>query len=97
MDEDAAPDSAGSGEKRAPRIKLSEIAALELSDGRTVGVVVGDVSATGFRLESNEMLTAGMRVRLIMRRYDPVPAEIRWVDGHEAGAIFLTPSESTLR
>ena len=96
MDEDAAPQSAGRSDKRATRIKLSEIAALELGDGRTVGVVVGDVSATGFKLESNEQLTVGMRVKLIMRRYDPVPAEIRWVEGHEAGAIFLSSAEGTL-
>ena len=96
MDEDAAPGGAESGDQRAPRIKLSEIAALELGDGRTVGVVVGDVSASGFRLESNEPLEVGMRVKLIMRRYDPVPAEIRWVEGHEAGAVFLSSAEGTV-
>jgi hypothetical protein len=96
MNDQEAPGGAGSGDKRAPRIKLSEIAALELGDGRTVGVVVGDVSASGFRLESNEPLEVGMRVRLIMRRYDPVPAEIRWAEGHEAGAVFLSSAEGTV-
>jgi hypothetical protein len=96
MDEDTAPGGAGSGDQRAPRIKLSEIAALELSDGRTIGVVVGDVSAAGFRVESNEPLIVGMQVKLVMRRYDPVPAEIRWVDGHEAGAVFLSSAEGTV-
>jgi len=95
MDDEGASGGAG-GDKRAPRIKLSEIAALELSDGRTVGVVVGDVSASGFRLESNEPLEIGMRVKLVMRRYDPVPAEIRWVEGHEAGAVFLSSAEGTV-
>jgi hypothetical protein len=96
MHDQEASGSAGSVDKRAPRIKLSEIAALELGDGRIVGVVVGDVSASGFRLESNEPLQIGMQVKLIMRRYDPVPAEIRWVEGYEAGAAFLTSAEGTV-
>ena len=96
MNDEEASGGADGGDKRAPRIKLSEIAALELSDGRTVGVVVGDVSASGFRLESNEPLDIGMRVKLVMRRYDPVPAEIRWVEGHEAGAVFLSSAEGTV-
>ena len=96
MSEEEASAEAGSGDKRAPRIKLSELAALELGDGRTIGVVVGDVSAAGFRVEANEPLGVGMRVKLIMRRYDPVPAEIRWVDGREAGAVFLRSAEGTL-
>ena len=96
MNDEGASGGAEGGDKRAPRIKLSEIAAIELGGGRTIGVVVGDVSATGFRLESNEPLAVGMRVKLVMRRYDPVPAEIRWVDGHEAGAVFLASAQGTV-
>ena len=90
MTDEGASGGAGGGDKRAPRIKLSEIAALELSDGRTIGVVVSDVSAAGFRVAVSEPIEVGVKVKLIMRRYDPVPAEIRWVDGNEAGAVFLT-------
>jgi hypothetical protein len=90
MHDQEAPGGAGSGDKRAPRIKLSEIAALEMGDGRTIGVVVSDVSAAGFRVAVSEPIEVGANVKLIMRRYDPVPAVIRWVDGNEAGAVFLT-------
>ena len=86
MDEDSARDSAGRGENRAPRVKMSEIAAVVLPDGRTLGVTVSDVSASGFRMATPEPLEEGIEVRLIMRRYDPVPAKVRWVGGCEAGA-----------
>ena len=97
MIEDEAPDGAGREDSRAPRVRMSEMAALELPDGRTVGVTVSDVSAAGFRMETPEPLAVGITVKLIMRRYDPVPAEIRWVQGCEAGAVFLSSAEGTVR
>jgi hypothetical protein len=96
MDEEGAPDGAGPGDNRAPRVKLSELAALELPDGRTIGVTVSDVSAAGFRMAAPEPLAVGLHVRLIMRRYDPVPAEIRWVEGCDAGAVFLASAADTI-
>ena len=96
MDEEEGQEGARSGEQRAPRVKLSEIAALELADGRTIGVVVSDVSAAGFRMKAPEPLTIGMRVKLVMRRYDPVAAEIRWVEDLEAGAVFLSSADGTV-
>jgi hypothetical protein len=96
MDEEKAPDGAGHGDNRAPRVKLSEMAALELPNGRTIGVMVSDVSAAGFRMAAPEPLAVGLLVRLVMRRYDPVPAEVRWVEGCDAGAIFLTSAEDTV-
>ena len=96
MGEDEVSEDTGGGDKRAPRIKLSEIAALELSDGRKIGVVVSDVSAAGFRVVVSESVKIGMQVKLLMRRYDPVPAKIRWVEGNEAGAVFLNSAEGTV-
>lgn len=97
MDEEEAPDGAERGGVRAPRVKTSEVAAIELPDGRTIGVRVSDVSASGFRMETPEPLPPGLKVRLIMRRYDPVPAELRWSEGLEAGAVFLTSADDTIR
>ncbi|HEX6217770.1 MAG TPA: PilZ domain-containing protein [Sphingomicrobium sp.] len=94
MDEEEAPEGAGRGDNRAPRVKLSEVAALELPDGRTIGVRISDVSASGFRMETPEPLPLGIEVKLIMRRYDPIPAEIRWSEGLEAGAVFLTSADA---
>jgi hypothetical protein len=96
MAEESGPDGAGREDSRAPRVRMSEMAALELPDGRTLGVTVSDVSAAGFRMETAEELAIGIQVKLIMRRYDPVPAEIRWVQGCEAGAVFLSPAEGTV-
>ena len=93
MAEEAAPKGAERGGARAPRIKLSELAAVELPDGRTIGVRVSDVSATGFRMDTPEPLTVGQQVLLLMRRYEPVPVEIRWSEGLQAGAVFLRPAD----
>ena len=97
MEEKAAPDGAERGSARAPRVRTSEVAAIELPDGRTIGVRVSDVSASGFRMETPETLAVGLHVKLIMRRYDPVIAEIRWSDGQQAGAVFLSPAEDNVR
>ena len=96
MAEQLVPDSAGREHSRAPRVKMSEIAALELQDGRTIGVTVSDVSAAGFRMATPGPLALGAQVKLIMRRHDPVLAEIRWVHGSEAGAVFLSSTEDTI-
>ena len=97
MDDNAAPDGAERGGARAPRVKTSEMAAIELPDGRTVGVRVSDVSASGFRMETPEPVAVGQQVMLIMRRYDPVPVEIRWSDGLQAGAVFLAAANDTMQ
>lgn len=96
MAEELGPDGAGREDSRAPRVRMSEMAAIELPDGRTLGVKVSDVSAAGFRMEMGEPLPIGIQVKLIMRRYDPVPAEIRWARGCEAGAVFLSAAEGTV-
>ena len=97
MAEESTPDDAGRENARAPRVKTSEMAAVELPDGRTIGVRVSDVSASGFRMELPEPLPTGLHVRLIMRRYDPVAAEIRWSEGLEAGAVFRGAPDGTIR
>jgi hypothetical protein len=96
MDEEA-PDGAERGGARAPRVKTSEMAAIELPDGRSIGVRISDVSASGFRMDLPEPLPAGLRIKLIMRRYDPVDAEIRWSEGLEAGAVFIGAGDDTIR
>ena len=97
MDEEATPDGVERGGARAPRVKTSEMAAIELPDGRSIGVRISDVSASGFRMETPEPLAVGLRVKLIMRRYDPVAAEIRWSEGLAAGAVFLGAVDDTIR
>jgi hypothetical protein len=97
MDEDTAPDGADGGDLRAPRIKMLELASIELPDGRTIGVRVEDVSASGFRMETPVRLDVGMRFLLVLRRYEPVPAEVRWSLDKHAGATFLSSSTDAIR
>ena len=96
MSEEEASEGARRADARAPRVKLSEIAAVELPDGRTLGVRISDVSASGFRMETPEPLAVGLTVMLVMRRYEPVPVEVRWSEGLEAGAVFMTSAEGTV-
>lgn len=96
MDEQPVPGGAAREDNRAPRVKMTEIAAIELPDGRTMGVTISDVSASGFRMETPEPLAVNTEIKLIMRRYDPVSAEVRWVNGCEAGAVFLASAEGTV-
>ena len=97
MGEKTAPEGADGGSARAPPVKLSEVAAIDLPDGRMIGVRISDVSASGFRMETPEPLAVGLRVKLVMRRYDPVEAEVRWSEGRQAGAVFLSPPDEKVR
>ena len=97
MGEKTVLEGADGGSARAPRVKMSEVAAVELPDGRTVGVRISDVSASGFRMETPEPLAVGLRVKLVMRRYDPVESEVRWTEGRQAGAVFLSPPDEKVR
>lgn len=96
MSEEEAAQGAERGGSRAPRVKLSELAAVELPDGRTVGVRVSDVSASGLRMQTPEPFSVGQKVMLLMRRYDAVPVEIRWSEGLEAGAVFLAAADASV-
>jgi hypothetical protein len=82
-DEDARP--------RSPRIDVRNDAVLILSDGSEVPVTVFDLSESGFRLQSDEILEVGEEVRLRDRNGD-MRAQIRWVTGFEAGGMFLSPA-----
>lgn len=94
MDDDADRESPERGDSRSPRVRTSELATIELPNGRTIGVRVSDVSASGFRMETPELLEVGQKVKLLTRRYDPVPVEIRWSEERQAGAVFLSAPEN---
>ena len=53
-------------------------------------VEVIDLSSGGCRMRAKWTLTNGAKICLKVR-HDEFPAEIVWVDGHEAGARFLEP------
>jgi hypothetical protein len=76
-------------DKRSPRVRTSIAAVLVDSDGGELPVEVLDLSSGGFRLRAGEPLVIGEQVRLRVPRYGDFPAQIQWVEGHEAGGLFL--------
>lgn len=77
--------------KRATRLKILHDAVLVDSAGRQYGVTVLDISASGFRAQSDESLRIGEYVALRIPRYGDFPAQIRWAVGNESGGMFLNP------
>ena len=78
------------GQDRPPRVRTSIAAVLVDANGGELPVEVLDLSSGGFRVRAAWTLVNGARVRLKVR-HDDYPAEIIWVDGHEAGGRFLGP------
>ena len=77
-------------EERPPRIQTSIAAVLVDGNGGELPVEVVDLSKGGFRMRAKWTLTNGTKICLKVR-HDEFPAEIIWVNGHEAGARFLEP------
>ena len=77
--------------KRAPRVDGRHPALLATADGHTMSVTITDISAGGFRVQTDEMLRIGEYVALRVDGYGEFPAQIRWALGAEAGGVFLEP------
>ena len=78
---------------RERRIDVRKQAVLVSSDGIETPVLVMDVSASGFRIETSDTPLIGEYVFLRVERYGDFPAQIRWALGNEAGGIFLEPTK----
>lgn len=76
---------------RNRRVQTSIPAVLVDAGGGELPVEVTDLSSGGFRLRAGWTLVIGAKVSLRVQRYGDFPAEILWVDGHEAGGRFLEP------
>jgi hypothetical protein len=74
---------------RAPRVAANHRATLVDENGREVAGIVIDISKSGFRIQTEEPLMVGECVRLRDDSHGDYAAQIRWVDGHEAGGVFL--------
>jgi hypothetical protein len=74
---------------RPTRINVSLDAVLVTSDNHEVPVIVKDLSREGFRIELDDQVLVGERVKLRVRRDDEITAEIKWALGREAGGVFL--------
>ena len=76
---------------RRHRIEVAHDATLVLSDGSEHSVRVTDVSAGGFRLQTDQTMPIGEHVFLRVPQYGDFPAQIRWALGSDAGGVFLEP------
>ena len=74
--------------RASKRIDVHLDAVLVNSVGTEVDVVVLDLSADGFRIETNAVLRVGEEVILRTKRDGNVPARIVWTLGLEAGGTF---------
>lgn len=76
-------------DRRDRRIDARRSATLIDSDGSELAVTIVDISASGFRVETGNMLMVGEMVRLKVDKSGDFPAQIRWCLGQEAGGAFL--------
>jgi hypothetical protein len=73
---------------RAPRVSANHRATLVDENGREVAGSLIDISKSGFRVTTDEPLMVGECVRL-RDAHNEYSAQIRWVNGNEAGGVFL--------
>jgi len=78
-----------SAQPRAARILLNAPIGVEMDDGSRVMATLLDLSSSGFRVRSEELLHVGERVTLRMDGEEPMDGEIKWVTGFVAGGVFL--------
>lgn len=80
---------------RKRRVDVNKPAVLITSDGHESSVVITDLSASGFRIETSETPLIGEHVHLRVERHGELAAQIRWALGNEAGGVFLESPAAT--
>lgn len=83
--------SAAEFRHRQPRVDLRQSAVLTNSSGSSSQVTVLDVSAGGFRVETQDYLRLGEMVTLRVDCRSDFHGKICWALGNQAGGIFLVP------
>jgi hypothetical protein len=74
--------------ERAERVKVRMPVDLELSPNSLVRAIIDDLSRDGFRLRSRAILHEGQSLKMHLPRAT-VTCELRWVDGLQAGGVFI--------
>lgn len=73
---------------RQRRVHVNMPASVQVTADRALKVRIVDLSASGFRLVSEEPLVPRQLVEVQFCK-DAGQAEIRWVNGLEAGGVFI--------
>ena len=73
---------------RSTRIDVGWLVSIESPAGKVRAEVL-NVSARGFRLRCARALEAGWKVSMRFARDAPVDGLIQWVEGKDAGGVFV--------
>lgn len=76
------------GRRRSRRVSVAGEMALRRSGGFSFQVQLGDVSATGCKVELIELVDIRERVIARFPGLEPLGARVAWVDEHSAGIEF---------
>jgi hypothetical protein len=80
---------ASAGRRALPRIAVNARARIDIGGQRFTGQV-RDISTDGVRIETDELLSVGDEVRIVLKGFErPLPGNVRWCSGDHAGVEFV--------
>jgi hypothetical protein len=72
---------------RSPRVEIDRMATLR-AGGQTSWVSARDISQSGVKIETDEVLEVGADVVVTLENFRPVAGAVRWQSGRTAGNAF---------
>jgi hypothetical protein len=72
---------------RSPRVEIERLATLR-NGGRTLSVNVRDISQSGVKVETEEVLEVGSDVVVTLDNFRPIAGVVRWQADRTAGIAF---------
>ena len=80
---------ASAGRRALPRVAVDARARVEIGSQRFTATV-RDISTDGVRIETDELLSIGDAVRIVLKGFErPLPGNVRWCSGDYAGIEFV--------
>jgi hypothetical protein len=80
---------ASAGRRTLPRVAVDDRARIDLGAQRFTARV-RDISTDGVRVETDELLSIGDEVRIVLKGFErPLPGNVRWCSGDYAGVEFV--------
>lgn len=72
---------------RSPRVDIERLATLRAA-GRTLWVNARDISQSGVKVETDEVLEVGSDVVVTLDNFRPIAGVVRWQSGRSCGVAF---------
>jgi len=80
---------ASAGRRTLPRVAIDARARIDMGAHR-ISAQVRDISTDGIRIFTEELLSIGDEVRVVLKDLDrPLPGVVRWCSGDHAGVEFI--------